>query len=252
MANLNLSNLSVQVKGRMEPFFHEILSSFEDQIKSIYIIGSAVTNDFDTKTSDVDSLIVLKEKNLDIFDFIAPIGKKYGKRKIRAPIIMTDEYIRSSLEVFPIQFLNMQAINALVYGDDVLNGIKIEKADLRLVCERELKGWIQNLSQAYIKSLGNDRIITGLFVSFLSSYIPIFRAILFLYDKEMPKERNAVLDECEKVLNIRMNVFRELITIKMGKYKPTHTDLKNDFQQMYNTLDAVANIIDNFKHKYAL
>ncbi len=247
MANLNLSNLSVQVMNRMGPFFHEILSSFEDQIKSIYIIGSAVTNDFDTKTSDVDSLIVLKEKNLDIFDFIAPIGKKYGKRKIRAPIIMTDEYVRSSLEVFPIQFLNMQKINALVYGDDVLNGIKIEKTDLRLVCERELKGWIQNLSQAYIKSLGDDRVIKGLFVSFLSSYIPVFRAILFLYDKEMPKERSSVLDECEKVLNVRMNVFRELLTIKMGKYKPTHADLKNDFQQMYNTLDDIAEIIDKFQ-----
>jgi len=86
-----------------------------------------------------------------------------------------------------------------------------------------------------------------LFVSFLSSYIPIFRAILFLYDKEMPKERNSVLDECEKALNIRMNVFRELVTIKMGKYKPTHADLKNDFQQMYNTLDDIAKIIDKFQ-----
>ncbi len=176
MANLNLSNLNTQVKDRMEPFFNEILPSFESQINSIYIIGSAVTSDFDAKESDVDSLIVLKEKNLDIFDFIAPIGKKYGKRRIRAPIIVTNDYIQSSLEVFPIQFLNMQTINELVYGDDVLNGIKIEKSDLRLVCERELKGWIQNLGQAYIKSLGNDRIIKELFVSFLSAYIPIFRA----------------------------------------------------------------------------
>ena len=247
MANLNLSNLSTQVKDRMEPFFNEILPTYESQINSIYIIGSAVTSDFDVKASDVDSLIVLKEKNLDIFDFIAPIGKKYGKRGIRAPIVITNDYIHSSLEVFPIQFLNMKTINALVYGDDVLNGIKIEKSDLRLVCERELKGWIQNLGQAYIKSLGNDRIIRELFVSFLSSYIPIFRAILYLYDRELPKERNAVLDMCEGVLNIKMSVFRELVTIKMGKYKPTHEDLKNDFQRMYNTLDDIAKIIDKFQ-----
>ena len=76
MANLNLHNLNKQIKERMEPFFNEILPSFDSQINSIYIIGSAVTNDFDAKASDVDSLIVLKEKNLDIFDFIAPIGKK--------------------------------------------------------------------------------------------------------------------------------------------------------------------------------
>ena len=55
--------------------------SFESQINSIYIIGSAVTSDFDVKASDVDSLIVLKEKNLDIFDFIAPIGKEIRQEK---------------------------------------------------------------------------------------------------------------------------------------------------------------------------
>ena len=103
------------------------------------------------------------------------------------------------------------------------------------------------MGQAYIKSLGNDRILRELFVSFLSSYIPIFRAILFLFDKDLPKERSTVLDECEKVLNIRMNVFRELVTIKMGKYKPSHEDLKNDFQKMYNILDEISKIIDKLK-----
>ncbi|MFQ5964921.1 MAG: nucleotidyltransferase domain-containing protein [Candidatus Scalinduaceae bacterium] len=247
MINMDFSNTTLQVKERMEPFFNEILSSFGNHVKSIYIIGSAVTNDFDEKTSDVDSLIVLKEKNLDIFDFIAPIGKKYGKKKIRAPIIMTNDYIRSSLEVFPIQFLNIKIINKLIYGEDVLKDITIDKSDLRLVCERELKGWIQNLGQAYIKSLGNDRIIRELFKSFLSSYIPIFRAILFLHDRELPQERNIVLDELEKAMKIRVDVFRELVNIKTGKYKPTHGDLTRDFRDLYNTLDDIANKIDKFE-----
>jgi hypothetical protein len=52
---------------------------------------------------------------------------------------------------------------------------------------------------------------------------------------------------CEGVLNIKMSVFRELVTIKMGKYKPTHEDLKNDFQRMYNTLDDIAKVIDKFQ-----
>jgi predicted nucleotidyltransferase len=247
MANLNLTGIDTHVKNRMEPFFNEILSSFDPCINSIYIIGSAVTSDFDEKTTDVDSLIVLKEKVLDIFDFIAHIGKRYGKKRIRAPIIMTNDYIKTSLEVFPIQFLNMKTINKHVYGEDVLKGINIAKSDLRLVCERELKGWIQNLGQAYIKSLGNDRIIRELYVSFLSSYIPIFRAVLFLYDREMPKGRNGVLDEFEEVMDIKMNVFRELIKIKTGKYKPSHSELKKDFHDIYNALDIIAKKVDEFE-----
>ena len=72
-------------------------------------------------------------------NFVAQIGKKYGKRKIRAPIIMTYGYLQSSLEVFPIQFLNMKTINELAYGEDVLKDINIEKSDLRLVCEKRIK-----------------------------------------------------------------------------------------------------------------
>ncbi|HDY67203.1 hypothetical protein LCGC14_1819490 [marine sediment metagenome] len=247
MAYLELSGVNSHVKSRMEPFFNEILSSFDACINSIYIIGSAVTSDFDEKKTDVDSLIVLKEMVLDIFDFIAPIGKKYGKKKIRAPIIMTNDYIRTSLEVFPIQFLNMKTINKHVYGEDVLQNITIEKSDLRLVCERELKGWIQNLGQAYIKSLGNNRIIRELYVSFLSSYIPIFRAVLFLYGRELPQGREGVLDEFEEVMDIKMNVFRELVKIKAGKYKPSHTDLKKDFHDIYNALDHIARKVDEFE-----
>ncbi len=247
MAYLDLSDVNSHVKGRMEPFFNEILSSFDACINSIYIIGSAVTSDFDEKKTDVDSLIVLQEMVLDIFDFIAPIGKKYGKKRIRAPIIMTNDYVRTSLEVFPIQFLNMKTINKHVYGEDVLQNITIEKSDLRLVCERELKGWIQNLGQAYIKSLGNNRIIRELYVSFLSSYIPIFRAVLFLYDRELPQGRNGVLDEFEEVMDIKMNVFRELVKIKTLKYKPSHTDLKKDFHDIYNALDSIAKKVDEFE-----
>ncbi len=247
MAYLDLSDVNLHVKGRMEPFFNEILSSFDACINSIYIIGSAVTSDFDEKETDVDSLIVLEEMVLDIFDFIAHIGKKYGKKRIRAPIIMTNDYIRTSLEVFPIQFLNMKKINKHVYGEDVLKNITIKKSDLRLVCERELKGWIQNLCQAYIKSLGNDRIIRELYVSFLSSYIHIFRAILFLYDKELPQGREGVLDEFEEVMDIKMNVFRELVKIKTHKYKPSHTQLKKDFHDIYNALDHIAKKVDEFE-----
>ncbi len=49
MAYLDLSDVNSHVKGRMEPFFNEILSSFDACINSIYIIGSAVTSDFDEK-----------------------------------------------------------------------------------------------------------------------------------------------------------------------------------------------------------
>ncbi len=63
----------------------------------------------------------------------------------------------------------------------------------------------------------------------------------------MPQGREGVLDEFEEVMDIKMNVFRELIKIKTGKYNPSHTDLKKDFHDIYNALDSIAKKVDELE-----
>jgi len=124
-----LSNLSSETQKVIGPFLSDILKSHKEDIISIYVIGSAVTKDFHAKYSDINTLIVVKEIKIPFFDFIAALGKRYGKRKIRAPLVITSDYISRSMEVFPIEFLEMKTINRLVYGVDILRDVKIEKAD---------------------------------------------------------------------------------------------------------------------------
>jgi hypothetical protein len=66
--------------------------------------------------------------DLKFLKFLAPLGKKFGRKRIAAPLIMTPEYIDTSLDVFPIEFFNIQQLHLTVYGDDIwldLNNKKI-------------------------------------------------------------------------------------------------------------------------------
>src|SRR4030065_169202 len=76
---------------------------------------------------------------------------------------------------------NYSDINTVI----VVKDIKIEKDDIRLQCERELKGKLQHLCQGYIKAMGNKMTLTDLFVGSLSGYFPLFRGILFLDRKSV-------------------------------------------------------------------
>ena len=70
---------------------------------------------------------------------------------------MTPEYIRTSLDVFPVEFLNFKLIHATVFGEDIFESLEINRMDLRRQCERELKVKLVSLRQGYISSLGDGR-----------------------------------------------------------------------------------------------
>ena len=251
MEDLKLSNVPLQAQKVIEPFFLDILSHNKEDIVSLYIIGSAVTKDFHPKYSDINTLIVVKETKVPFFDFIATLGKRYGKKRIRAPLIMTKDYINRSLEVFPLEFLEMKLIHQLVYGDDVLKDIKIERTDIRLQCERELKGKLQHLCQGYIKVMGSKTKLTDLFVGSLSGYFPIFRGILFLYDQKIPKDKGNVLYALNECCNVDLDVFKRILDIRSKNIYPPFEILKDIFENLYRVLDAIIKKVDEFEIKHA-
>ncbi|HHT9125484.1 MAG TPA: hypothetical protein ACFYD6_06645 [Candidatus Brocadiia bacterium] len=247
MARLDLSSINEYVRKKVEPFLNEILSTHGRTVSSFYIVGSAVTKDFNPMLSDINTLIVLNETNPEIFDFFALRGKRFGRRRIRAPLVMTRSYIEHSLEVFPIEFLEMQLINKLVYGEDILKGLRFEKTDLRLQCERELKSRLQTICQGYMKCLGSKYVLRNFFVGLFSGFIPVFRAILYLYNKELPKDTLGVLEELEQTTGISTQLFKELYKIKNQNLGLGLSELKKIFYDLVNFFDKVSIKIDEFK-----
>ena len=247
LVRFDLSGINEYVKKRVELFFNEILSAYEEIVSSFYIVGSALTKDFNPTFSDINTLIVLNEMKPETLDFLALRGKRFGRRRIRAPLVMTRSYIEHSLDVFPIEFLELHLINKLVYGEDILKGLRFEKNNLRMECERELKGRLQTIRQGYIKCLGNKYLLRNFFVGLFSGFIPIFRAILYLYDKELPKDALGVLEGLEQTTGINTQLFRELYKIKNQNLRPGLSESKKMFCDMTNFFEKASIKIGELK-----
>lgn len=251
MEDLLLTNLSDHIQKILEPFLLDVLGHCREDILSLYVIGSVVTKDFHPKHSDINTLIVVKEVKVPLFDFIAILGKRYGKKRVRAPLIMTNDYINRSLEVFPVEFLEMKLIHQLVYGSDVLKDIRIEKADVRHQCEREFRGKLQHLCLGYIKAMGNRTALTDLFLGSLSGYFPVLRGLLFLYDQKIPREKGEVLFALERCLDIDLGVYRKLLEFRAADFYPPFDVLRDIFEKLYRILNTVIKKVDEFEIKPA-
>ena len=122
---MNDIGLKADISARYKPFLDKVLENHQDLIHSIHIVGSALTQDFDTKISDINSVVVLHKMDLKFLEFLAPLGKKYGKKRIAAPLIMTPEYIENSLDVFPLEFFNIKMLHHTVWGEDIFQFLEI-------------------------------------------------------------------------------------------------------------------------------
>jgi hypothetical protein len=139
MENLMLDKLKPIAAEKINPFLKEILLSYTDNMHSIHIVGSSLTEDYNEKTSDINSIFVLNTMDLRFVELLAPFGRKYKKKGVAAPLVMTPEYILNSLDVFPIEFADCELIHQTVFGEDIFKDIKISMPDLRQQCEREIK-----------------------------------------------------------------------------------------------------------------
>ena len=128
---MNDFNLKADISDRYNPFLDIVLNHHQDKMHSVHIVGSALTEDYDPKISDINSVMVLQKMDLKFLEILAPLGKKFGKKGLAAPLIMTPTYIYKSLDVFPIEFLNMKLFHQTVFGEDIFQDVNIENSDLR-------------------------------------------------------------------------------------------------------------------------
>ncbi|MBN2319399.1 MAG: hypothetical protein JXR49_10000 [Acidobacteria bacterium] len=247
MPDLALDKLKPAAAKKIKPFLEEMLAGYREKIHSIHITGTAITDDFDEKISDVNSVIVLKEMDLKFLELLAPLGKKYGKQKVAAPLIMTPGYINSSLDVFPIEFLNFKYIHSTVFGEDILENLPIDRMNLRHQCERELKTTLIWLRQGYLSALGDKKLLAEGFVRSITGHIPLFRGIIMLFGEALPVIQNDVITTLGRVAGVNTDVFAKVLREKHEKVKLTIEELNTIFEEYYAATERLGAIIDEIR-----
>ncbi|MEJ2191344.1 MAG: hypothetical protein P8Y39_03205 [Nitrospirota bacterium] len=242
--SLKTERLRPVVAERVVPFFEELLEKEDGNIHSLHVVGSALTADFNEQTSDVNSVVVLKEMDLRFLEVLAPRGKKYRKRGVAAPLIMTPGYITASLDVFPVEFLSFRLIHETVYGEDVFALIEVDNGDLRQQCERELKTRLIGLRQGYISSLGDVRTLTETYVKAMRSYAPVFRGIIHLKGEAPPERYEDIVRELARVTGVDCDIFMRLLRGRHEKLKLSQEEVKTVFETYYRATEALGKVVD--------
>jgi len=218
---------------------------FGDDLVSIILYGSATGQDFRSGKSDINFMIVLTEDGIEHLDQAFDVVNKWRKRGVAVPLFLTEEYVKSSLDVFPIEYLNFQNNYVLVFGKDILKDLEIGPEFLRLQCEREIKGKLLLLREAFLETSGQGKALRGLIKQALPALMAIFEALLHLRKINVPRERREIVRVMAEAFDLEHGVFEGLLDIKEDKSKFSDEKSLNLFKGCLKEMRKLSKLVNS-------
>lgn len=200
-------------------FTHDYQEIYGTDLLSIVLYGSGARGDYIPGRSDLNFLIVLTEEGIKGLHRSFKAMAKWHRRRVATPLFMTQEYIATSLDTFPLEFLNITRDYKVVWGKNPLGKIRVRNRPLRLQLEREVKGKLLQLREAYLSSEGRGRELVAVALHSFTAFLSIFQGILYLRAKEAPHQRGAIIKAVAAETGLAAEPFEQLLEIKEGKTK---------------------------------
>jgi len=220
---------------------------FGDDLSAIILYGSGASGHYVPGKSDLNFLVVLTDKGMGELEKAMDTVTRGRKSRVAVPLFMTKDYIASSLDAYPIEFLDMKLHHVLVYGKDVLEGLEIHPGHLRLQVERELKGKLLHLRQRFLETEGKEKPVRELIRVSLTAFLSSFKALLYLLGLDIPRERREIIKASAQAVGVDAAVFMKCMAIREGSDKFSRTELMDIYKDYVKEIDQLCRRVDELK-----
>lgn len=240
----NLDKVSPHIQPTVTWYSQNMVQIHQKNLKSITLYGSAAGEDYIPKRSNINLILIFEHIPFSVLKSSLKLIASGRKKKVLAPLFLTEEHILSSCDTFPIEFLEIQEKHVALYGEDIFQKLKIEQSNLRLQCEQEIKGKLIRIRQSYLEMGLAKKQLEQLLCFSLTSLTPVFRSIIRLKGGLPPRSREKVIQEISNDFHIQAEVLIKVLHIMEGKLGLKKSDLERIMDDYLHTLHELAQKVD--------
>ena len=213
-------------------------------IESIILFGSAATGDFHTGLSDVNLFCVLRDTSFAALQRLAPTVRWWEGQGQPPPLCMTRHELERSTDVFAIELLDMVQHHRVLFGEDVLQGLRIPMNLHRIQVEYELREKLMLLRQHVLVAAGNDARLWDVLLHSVPSFATLFRHALILLGAESRSGRRAAVAALGKIVGFDASAIEQVLDVRERKLEKKKLDLKDLCAGYLAAIEKVAAAVD--------
>ncbi len=215
---------------------------------SAYLTGSVLTQGFDPAHSRVNILVIARALEGGTLDRVATAIPETRKAPHFDPLFLTRDQMLASLDVFPIEWLDLSERHLRLEGEDVFGGVEVPRTYLRLQCEHELRGKHIRLRQEYLASAGRAERLAEVLARLSSGFHTLFRTLLRLRGEEAPAHTEALIERVADAygLDARGLLGAHLLR-RAGAKKPSADTVRETYRAFLREIDRLIAAIDGLR-----
>jgi hypothetical protein len=217
----------------------ELAAAFGPALRTVVLYGSAETPDYRPDRSDVNFAAVGEAVTFAHLQHVAQWYARWRTLRVAAPLLLTASDLPRSLDVFPLEMLDIQARHRTLAGADLFTGLVAAPEAVRLECEREAKGKLVRLRALYLELAGSTVEIRELMIDSRKTFLHVMRGLSFLRGTPWEPREAAVVPAFERQFGCALPVIGMLASrCDPGTVETRFADYLGEIETLAQLADA--------------
>jgi hypothetical protein len=233
---------------RLVDMTNRLRDALGDRLVALVLYGPGAHGDAYHAVGDRHLLVVLADLEPPTLRRLSePVRWWVGSKRQPWPRLFSADLIREAADVFPIELLDIARHHRVLHGADPFAALSVDRANLRLQCERELREKLMRLREGYVECDGRPHALRELLAVSYASFAAIFRGCLELARLDAPaRDHDVVAALCAR-LSLDAAPFAEVerVAREGGASDPDAL-----FARYYRELSRAVTQIDRFVHEH--
>jgi hypothetical protein len=215
-----------------------------ENLRSVILYGSAADGEFHPEYSNLNLLCVMRDTSYATLRAISPAVEWWTRQKHHVPLLLTQEELERSADVFSIELLDMQQRHRVLYGEDVFPGLKIPMHLHRAQLEYELREKTILLRERLLLAGGNKNRVWELLLGSLSTFATLFRHALVAMGDSTPKSKRESIQVLASRIQLDPSAFLQLLDIRERKIDRKQLDVDDVASRYLTAVQQVTVAVD--------
>jgi hypothetical protein len=225
-------------------FVERMRKAAGENLQSVLLYGSAASGEFHPEFSNVNLLCVLRQSSFAALATVAPVVEWWTRQGHHPPLLLTQEELERSSDVFAIELLDMKERHRVLFGDDVLNGLQIPLQFHRAQLEYELREKTILLRTRLLSAADNRERLWELLMGSFSTFVTLFRHALIVMGESPPSSKRETIQGLAARIPFDPSAFLQVLDIREHKQDRKQLDVADVFTRYLTAVQQVTAAVD--------
>jgi hypothetical protein len=232
------------IDPKLDELVQKLKAAAGANLKSIILYGSAATEEFHAKHSDLNLLCIVEQADASHLEALHAAAEWWVRRDHRAPLVFTLEELKRSADIVAIELLDMKARHRLLHGENVMTELQVPMHLHAIQVERELRANWLRLRQSILAVPRKPKVYLELMTASFSSFAALFRHALIALGEPPAGTRSETIDRIAQFAAADPGGFKTVLALREGKLKEREIDVEGTMNQYLGFVETVTDRFD--------